>query len=65
MKRKIATHRWLKPILTCKFDWVAWFDDEGEEMGRYGYGATEAEAIADLVENYPDNDDSAVVIEAA
>jgi hypothetical protein len=32
------------------FDWIAWDDEIGEE-GPTGYGATEEEAIADLMES--------------
>lgn len=44
---KITTSFWRKPIPTNKFDWVASLDDNDGE-GPHGYGATEAEAIADL-----------------
>lgn len=36
-------------------DWTAWFDDEGEEAGNYGYGETEEAAIRDLRDNYGDD----------
>ena len=39
------------PIPDRSFDWCAHFDGD-EESGVYGYGATEAEAIADFVENH-------------
>lgn len=38
------------PIPIRSNDWRAWWDDQDE--GPYGYGATEAAAIADLTENY-------------
>lgn len=47
---KIVTEHVHPPILTRNFDWVAHYD--GPE-GPRGYGATEAEAIADLKETYP------------
>lgn len=54
LTRKIVTHNSRPPIPTNKYDWCAFFDGE-EEAGGYGYGATEAEAIADFVENYADD----------
>lgn len=45
---KIRTEYWPKPIPTSKFDWSAVVDDW--DIGHpVGYGATEAEAINDLV----------------
>ena len=35
------------PICYKTHDWVAYIDGD-EESGQYGYGPTEAEAIADL-----------------
>lgn len=40
------------PISVREFDWCAWYDCDGEEAGRYGWGKTEAEAIIDLRDNY-------------
>jgi hypothetical protein len=37
------------PIPTAAMDWCAFVDGE-EELGEYGYGATEAEAIEQLME---------------
>lgn len=38
------------PVRTC--DWCAWFDgDEGDEFAPRGFGATEAEARQDLIDN--------------
>ena len=48
--RKIVTSYLNPPIPTRQFDWCAHFDGE-EEAGGYGYGATEAEAIQDFVDN--------------
>lgn len=36
------------PIPTNAFDWCAYLDGQ-EENGAYGYGATKAAAIADLL----------------
>lgn len=47
-ERKIVTSNVYPPIPDRRFDWCAWFDDDGEERGRYGWGRTEAEAIAEL-----------------
>lgn len=47
--RKIMTHCVFPPIPTRAFDWCAYYDPEASE---YGWGATEEEAIKDLVENY-------------
>ena len=47
-KKKIVTHNICPPIPTRGHDWCAYFDGE-EELGDYGYGATEAEAVADLL----------------
>jgi hypothetical protein len=52
-ERKIVTFYWAKPIPTNKFDWTAFYDGE-EESGHYGFGATEAEAIADFYEQLED-----------
>lgn len=57
---KIVTHFWPKPIPIRHMDWTATFDNyEGgdgynERPGPIGYGRTEAEAIADLLETYGD-----------
>jgi hypothetical protein len=48
---KIVTDYWPKPIPLRCFDWTACSDDYEPGM-PVGYGATEAEAIADLLENY-------------
>ena len=49
-KPKIITDHIRPPIPTNKMDWCAWREGE-EENGGYGYGATEQEAIADLLDN--------------
>ena len=51
---KIITTNVFPPIPTRAFDWSARW--EHREEGPYGFGATEAEAISDLTENY-DNPD--------
>jgi hypothetical protein len=51
-ERKIVTSYANPPIPYRNMDWAAWFDDEGAEAGRYGYGETEAEATQDLLDNY-------------
>ena len=48
--RKIITDYWPKPIPVRSYDWSA-RDDNYEPGKPLGYGATEAEAIADLLES--------------
>lgn len=48
--RPIAAHNECPPIPSRMFDWCAWFDDVGADESEYGYGRTEEEAIADLLE---------------
>jgi len=48
--RKIVSSPTHSPLPTRHHDWCAHYDGE-EEAGNYGYGATEAEAIRDFVEN--------------
>lgn len=45
--KKIVTRNAFPPIPIRDFDWCAYFDGE-EESNQYGYGRTEAEAVADL-----------------
>jgi len=52
---KIKTQHVYPPIPTRVFDWCAYWDGT-EENGRYGWGKTEAEAIADLKLSYPEED---------
>ena len=52
--RIIRTSNPRPPIPVRMFDWRAWFEDDGEEARRYGYGATEADAILDLINEYGD-----------
>lgn len=52
---KIRTDYWAKPIPDRRFDWTAIDDDtyngapDSGNRHQIGYGATEAEAIADLL----------------
>ena len=50
MSRQIKTICIYPPIPDRRFDWCAFYEGE-EEAGNYGYGRTEAEAIADFIEN--------------
>ena len=52
--RKIVTSFVHPPIPHRGCDWQAHYDDEGEETGRYGWGATEEAAIKDLKQRYDD-----------
>jgi hypothetical protein len=54
-KRAIVTHHECPPIPDRRFDWMAHYEGM-EEYGCYGYGATEAEAIADFKANYAEED---------
>lgn len=54
-KRRIVTHHAFPPIPDRRFDWMAWYEGM-EEGGCYGYGATEAEAIADFKANYGEDE---------
>lgn len=54
MPKQIITNEICPPIPIRNFDWAAWYDGE-EELGHYGYGKTEQEAITDLKESYPDD----------
>jgi len=51
--RKIVTSHLRPPIPFMAMDWCAYFDGE-EELGGYGYGRTEAEAVADFIDNLDD-----------
>ncbi len=52
-----ATHNGKKIVTNGDWhgphEWCAHFDGE-EELGGYGYGRTEAEAIADFISNLDD-----------
>jgi len=54
--RKIVTDYWPKPIPLRQFDWMAHYDgDEPNDNGSmaHGSGRTEAQAVLDLIDNYP------------
>lgn len=51
--RKIITTFVHPPIPIRTMDWQAHFDGD-EETGPFGEGATEYEAVKDLIENYDD-----------
>ena len=58
MKRKIITIFVYPPIPWRSFDWCAYYDgDEGEEQAPRGWGATEAEAVKDLQDSFPNEAD--------
>lgn len=48
---KLITSHVNPPIPNRGFDWCAYIEGD-EEAGKYGYGATEEEAVADFIENY-------------
>lgn len=48
--QKVITHNICPPIPVRSADWVAYYDGE-EEDGPSGYGATEQQAIAALIDN--------------
>ena len=48
---KIITRCIYPPIPDRRFDWLAYYEDQ-DECGPFGYGRTEADAIADLRDNY-------------
>ncbi len=48
----IVTSFQYPPIPVRDFDWLAYFD--GQEEGPQGWGRTKDAAIADLIENFPD-----------
>ena len=49
----IRTEFLYPPIPARQFDWRAWYMGEEDEQMDCGWGATESEAICDLVYNYP------------
>lgn len=54
-KPTIKTEYWPPPIPVRNCDWTAWDDNTFDGEGcPVGYGATEAEAIADLLEQIED-----------
>ena len=55
MPRIVTTHVY-PPIPVRVFDWCAHYEGE-EEDGVYGWGRTEAEAVADLIEIHEDDEE--------
>jgi hypothetical protein len=55
MKPPIITVCECPPIPIRSFDWCAYRNGR-EEEGRYGWGATEEAAIADLLDNEEDEE---------
>lgn len=49
--RKIITSYVYPPIPIRSMDWCAFYDGDASQRG---WGSTEAEAIADLIDSYPD-----------
>jgi hypothetical protein len=55
---QIRTRHEYPPIPDRRFDWCAWYDgDDGEHVDT-GWGRTEAEAVADLLANFPRGSDT-------
>lgn len=63
-ERKIVTSHVYPPIPCRDYDWSAHFDDVGADCSPYGWGRTEAEARADLLDNYG-QDEGEVLTEIA
>jgi hypothetical protein len=55
-RRRIITHFVHPPIPFRGFDWCAYFADDGEEAGRYGWGATAEAAEKDLRQRFGDGE---------
>ena len=53
---KVVTSYIFPPIPDRRWDWIACYDGQ-EERAQNGFGRTEAEAVADLLENYPSEED--------
>jgi hypothetical protein len=53
---RVETHFWMKPVPSASYDWLAIDRDtydgapDSGNHGEVGHGATEAEAIADLLD---------------
>ena len=56
MKPALVTSHVYPPIPVRTSDWCAHYEGE-EEAGNYGWGRTEAEAIADFIENCAEDHD--------
>jgi hypothetical protein len=52
MSPKIVTNYIHPPVPPRQFDWLAMYDCDDGDSPRKGYGATEQEAINDLLTNY-------------
>lgn len=50
----VITSHVYPPIPVRTSDWCAYYDDLGADCSPYGWGRTEAEAIADLLVNTED-----------
>jgi hypothetical protein len=61
---KIVTSHIYPPIPIRTHDWCAYYDGEAE-AGHYGWGRTEAEAVADFIENCKDDHDERLGISEA
>lgn len=48
----VVEHVW-PPIPDRRFDFMAFYHGEDDEMFDKGWGRTEPEAVVDLLENYP------------
>ena len=59
---KIVTSHVYPPIPTRDHDWCAHYEGE-EEAGGYGWGPTEAKAIADFNQNHRDDHDDRLGID--
>jgi hypothetical protein len=51
---RVKTHYQLTPLPYRGFDWSAYDDETYEGNGPVGYGATEEQAIADLMDQLED-----------
>ena len=51
-ERKILTDFVHPPIPPRCFDYCAWYEEDGEEAGNYGWGETKDAAIKDLMQRY-------------
>ena len=54
---KIRTDNIYPPIPIRECDWCAWDDDKGPDCSPVGYGATEQEAINDLLRIMEEEDE--------
>lgn len=54
---KIRTKHYYPHAPVRRYDWAAWFD--GQELWLIGHGATEGEAVADLMQQLWENGEAA------